>query len=275
MAVVWTRSPTPPRAAASASGGRPGRAAPRRAANAGAYARATIESAYPEARRPRAGSAGGLNPGFAEAARGRVRLPLRGGQRPAPPQAQGQGLPQAKAQAQARPEADPAGSRTAGAARARSAAAAAPPAPFASRPRCRSTSGAFGVRQAERLLWRAGFGPSPGHAESLAAAGLHRAVASLTRPSGAPTLTGAAPVYKAYELDDDPILPIKPSDRYGHEHLWFLDRMIRTDQPLVERMSLVWHDWFATSNDGGGRPGPDAVPERAVSPPRLRLVSTS
>ena len=29
--------------------------------------------------------------------------------------------------------------------------------------------------------------------------------------------------------------------------------MVRTDQPLVERMTLVWHDWFATSNDGVGQ----------------------
>jgi uncharacterized protein (DUF1800 family) len=127
-----------------------------------------------------------------------------------------------------------------------------PPAPFRLASPLAVYSGAFGVRQAERLLWRAGFGPSPGHAEVLAAAGLHRAVAALTRPAGAATLTGAPPVYKAYELDDDPILPIRPTDRYGHEHLWFLDRMIRTNQPLVERMTLVWHDWFATSNDGVG-----------------------
>src|SRR5262249_18042060 len=25
---------------------------------------------------------------------------------------------------------------------------------------------------------------------------------------------------------------------------------VRTSRPLVERMSLVWHDWFATSNSG-------------------------
>jgi uncharacterized protein (DUF1800 family) len=29
--------------------------------------------------------------------------------------------------------------------------------------------------------------------------------------------------------------------------------MVRTDQPLVERMTLVWHDWFATSDDGVGQ----------------------
>ena len=127
-----------------------------------------------------------------------------------------------------------------------------PPPPPAPPPEFRITSpvavysGVFGVRQAERLLWRAGFGPSPGHAEALAAMGLHKAVAALTRPEGQATLTGAAPVWNT------PPEPILPSDRYGHEHLWFLDRMIRTSQPLVERMTLVWHDWFATSNDGVG-----------------------
>ena len=25
--------------------------------------------------------------------------------------------------------------------------------------------------------------------------------------------------------------------------------MVRTSRPLVERMTLVWHDWFATSNE--------------------------
>ncbi len=28
--------------------------------------------------------------------------------------------------------------------------------------------------------------------------------------------------------------------------------MVRTSQPLVERMTLVWHSWFATSNEGVG-----------------------
>jgi uncharacterized protein (DUF1800 family) len=107
-------------------------------------------------------------------------------------------------------------------------------------------SGPFGMRQAERLLWRAGFGPSPGHAQALAALGLHGAVAALTRPSGPPTLTGAPPT-------DEDGNPLAPEDAYGHDHLWWLDRMVRTDQPLVERMALVWHDWFATSNDGVGQ----------------------
>jgi uncharacterized protein (DUF1800 family) len=104
--------------------------------------------------------------------------------------------------------------------------------------------GRFGLAQAERLLWRAGFGPRPGEAKELAAKGLHRAVLSLTRPP-AERLTGAAPV-------DDKRLPIAPLDASGHDHLWWLDRMARTNRPLVERMTFVWHDWFATSNQGVG-----------------------
>jgi hypothetical protein len=103
--------------------------------------------------------------------------------------------------------------------------------------------GPFGVEQAVRLLNRAGFGPVPGQAEQLASLGLVGAVQSLTRPSGAASLTGPPPV-------DDEGNPIAPADAWGHDHLWWLDRMIRTDQPLVERMALVFHDWFATSIDG-------------------------
>jgi hypothetical protein len=114
------------------------------------------------------------------------------------------------------------------------------PAPFRLPTPVSAHSGPFGIAQAERLLWRAGFGPSPGHAQALAAMGLHRAVASLTRPSGAAVLTGAAPV-------DGDGAALAPEDVWGHDHLWWLDRMVRTNQPLVERMTLVWHDWFATS----------------------------
>jgi uncharacterized protein (DUF1800 family) len=102
--------------------------------------------------------------------------------------------------------------------------------------------GRFGRAQAERLLWRAGFGPRPGEADKLAALGLHRAVRSLTRP-GPERFTGPKP-------HDDQGRPLAPYDAWGHDQLWWLDRMVRTRRPLVERMTLVWHDWFATSNDG-------------------------
>jgi uncharacterized protein (DUF1800 family) len=102
--------------------------------------------------------------------------------------------------------------------------------------------GHFGPDQAERLLWRAGFGPRPGEAKKLAKKGLDGAVHALTHP-GRERLVGPRPV-------DDDKHPIAPTDAWGHDHLWWLDRMVRTSRPLVERMTLVWHDWFATSNEG-------------------------
>ena len=120
-------------------------------------------------------------------------------------------------------------------------ARAAPAAPFNPDPRpAGAYQGPFGVAEATRLLDRAGFGPTPGQAQQLASMGLLGAVQSLTRPSGAATLHGPAPV-------DDDGNPIAPADTWGHDHLWWLDRMVRSDQPLVERMALVFHDWFATS----------------------------
>src|ERR1700676_4215332 len=96
----------------------------------------------------------------------------------------------------------------------------------------------FGPRQAERLLWRAGFGPRGGEAAALASKGLDGAVDSLLAPP-AFVEVGPAPTDRG--------LPIAPSDASGHDHLWWLDRMVRGNQPVIEAMALVWHDWFATS----------------------------
>ena len=104
--------------------------------------------------------------------------------------------------------------------------------------------GPFGQKQAERLLWRAGFGPRKGEAAAVAKLGLDAAVRSLTRP-GAERFVGPTP-------RDDKGRALAPADAWGHDQLWWLDRMVRTSRPLVERMTLVWHDWFATSLSGVG-----------------------
>ena len=103
-------------------------------------------------------------------------------------------------------------------------------------------SGKFGAEQAERLLWRAGFGPRPGQAEALAKHGLRGAVLSLTRPASR-GLAGPPPRLQSGQ-------PIAPYDVWGNDVLWWLDRMVRARAPLIERMTLTWHDWFATSNEG-------------------------
>jgi uncharacterized protein (DUF1800 family) len=100
----------------------------------------------------------------------------------------------------------------------------------------------FGREQAERLLWRAGFGPRRGDVAATAKLGLQGAVRSLTRPP-AEVLTGPEP-------KDERGAPIAPNDARGHDHLWWLDRMVRSNRQLVERLTLVWHDWFATSAVG-------------------------
>jgi hypothetical protein len=96
--------------------------------------------------------------------------------------------------------------------------------------------------QARRLLWRAGFGPTPGQAEALAGQPVEAAVQALTRPSGAAVLHGPAPT-------DDEGRALAPADSWGQDHCWWLDRMVRSDQQLVERMTFIWHDWFANSNE--------------------------
>jgi hypothetical protein len=103
--------------------------------------------------------------------------------------------------------------------------------------------GRFTQQHAARLLWRAGFGPKPGDAKRLAALGLDGAVASLTRPPGAAQLIGPKP-------HSAPGQPLDPVDVWGDDHCWWLDRMVRSTHQLVERMTLIWHSWFATSIDG-------------------------
>jgi uncharacterized protein (DUF1800 family) len=98
--------------------------------------------------------------------------------------------------------------------------------------------GPFHRAQAERLLWRAGFGPRRGQAERYAKLGLDGAVHALLHPRSH-RLSGPAP-----RVDGR---PLAPRDAWGHDVLWWLDRMVRSEAPLVERMTLVWHDWFATS----------------------------
>jgi uncharacterized protein (DUF1800 family) len=102
--------------------------------------------------------------------------------------------------------------------------------------------GPFGEEQASRLLWRAGFGPKPGDAERCAKLGMEAAVASLTRPGGKAQLVGKAP-------HDDKGNPLDPFDVWGDDHCWWLDRMVRSNRPLIERMTLIWHSWFATSEE--------------------------
>jgi|HubBroStandDraft_4_1064222.scaffolds.fasta_scaffold02952_4 hypothetical protein len=125
-------------------------------------------------------------------------------------------------------------------------APASPPAP--SPVPVESLGAPISLAQARRLLWRAGFGPAhepgpaPGQAEALVGQPLQQVVYGLTRPAGAATLIGPGPV-------NDEGNALAPYDVWGDDHCWWLDRMVRSDQQLVERMTFIWHDWFANSNE--------------------------
>jgi Protein of unknown function (DUF1800) len=100
--------------------------------------------------------------------------------------------------------------------------------------------GPFGLRQAERLAWRAGFGPRPGQAAELAAMDLEGAVLSFTRPEGQAPMDGPEPRNGSN--------PINPASDEGAFAYW-LDRMVRSRHQLVERLALIFHDWWATRRD--------------------------
>jgi uncharacterized protein (DUF1800 family) len=114
------------------------------------------------------------------------------------------------------------------------------PAPSQSPPT--EVEGSITLAQAQRLLWRAGFGPRPGQAEALAGQSLQEVVFALTRPAGTAVMQGPEPTNEEGSA-------LQPADVWGDDHCWWLDRMIRSDQPLIERMTYIWHDWFANSNE--------------------------
>lgn len=99
-------------------------------------------------------------------------------------------------------------------------------------------AGAFGRRQAAHLLRRAGFGGTPAEIDALASLGMAGAVGSLLHPS--------RPDLEFVDFPDAALL-YDPKVRTQTAEFWWLDRMLRTQHPLVEKMTLFWHGHFATS----------------------------
>jgi uncharacterized protein (DUF1800 family) len=95
---------------------------------------------------------------------------------------------------------------------------------------------------AERLLWRAGFGGTPKEIAYWAARDRERTIDWLIRGGhgahGAKRMVGPEP-----RVDGK---PLGPRNEWGHDVLWWLDKMVRSQRPLVEKLTLFWHDHFAT-----------------------------
>src|SRR3954452_2763810 len=68
-----------------------------------------------------------------------------------------------------------------------------PPAPSKQDPPTLPPKAGLSARQAERMLWRAWFGPKPGDVAAMTGRPLEDVVPSLTRPAGARNLVGPAP----------------------------------------------------------------------------------
>ncbi len=90
----------------------------------------------------------------------------------------------------------------------------------------------------DRLFWRAGFGPSAADRANWTGKPLDDAVDSLLNtPQGA--LLGAEPTNAGKALD--------PTGNDTDLVLAWVDRMVRTPNPLVERMTFFWHRHWANS----------------------------
>ncbi|GAC1420320.1 MAG: hypothetical protein NVSMB5_12720 [Candidatus Velthaea sp.] len=100
-------------------------------------------------------------------------------------------------------------------------------------------SGHFGPRHAAHLLRRAGFGGTASEIAQLATLGPRAAVDSLLHPAADDI---AFPAYPETAL----LYAMGGKPRQATE-MWWLDRMLRTKRPLLEKMTLFWHGHFATS----------------------------
>jgi uncharacterized protein (DUF1501 family) len=89
-----------------------------------------------------------------------------------------------------------------------------------------------------RLFWRAGFGARPDEVRQWTRRGKDATIDWLVGAQGEPRYTGPAPSADGRPLD--------PLNEFGHDRLLWLDRMVRTGHPLREKMTLFWHDHFAT-----------------------------
>ena len=98
--------------------------------------------------------------------------------------------------------------------------------------------GPFARRQAAHLMRRAGFGASAAEIDAMRALGMENAVDTLLHPRQPDVAFADFP---------DPALLYDPKRRYATAQGWWVDRMLRTQHPLVEKMTLFWHGHFATS----------------------------
>ena len=110
--------------------------------------------------------------------------------------------------------------------------------------------GPWSPRLAAHLLRRAGFGGSAAEIQTAASAGMDATVGTLLHP--APDMLPSAP---DGDLSFGPMVdPMQRRAAFMLAVTWWLDRMLQTPAPLVERMVYFWHNHFTSAIDGGVTP---------------------
>src|SRR5437868_5106576 len=100
-------------------------------------------------------------------------------------------------------------------------------------------------REIEHLLRRAGFGARPDEIESFRQMSIEQAVDVLVDydaiPDNVDSLIGK-PGYVGMTISG----PFLPQSNINHARQRWLFRLIHSDRPLQEKMTLFWHNHFAT-----------------------------
>ena len=103
------------------------------------------------------------------------------------------------------------------------------------------------MNERDAVAWlhrRAGFGLPPQELRAAAERGATDELTRLLDPTGA----GAPPDGDRW---DDALLPLDPKDRPSKQHaigVW-VETMVATDRPLVDRMAWLWHGHFVSALD--------------------------
>ena len=124
----------------------------------------------------------------------------------------------------------------------------------------------MGFDEARLLLSRTAFGVTPAEIRALEvhdyAAAVDRLLepapargddtgAGLARPGARPSCGASSRrprPQRKHGVDGKPLQIVRPVQEQGRElRNWWVEEMLVTDQPLVERMTLFWHGHFTSS----------------------------
>ncbi|MBL8857544.1 MAG: DUF1800 domain-containing protein [Planctomycetes bacterium] len=125
----------------------------------------------------------------------------------------------------------------------------------------------WNARHVEHLLNRATFGARPGEIEAGVAAGPELLIdrllnerADIEEPFIEPLTEPSARAYKELSTDEQKLLKRDYAERERRQQLecigWWVDRMVKGDDPLLDRMTLFWHGLLTSSTEQVNRSYP-------------------